>query len=111
MLGIGQEGRAMRRSGRRSGTASASARVIIMPDGRTASVSAGHKRWPTFGTPQAGLPTQHRILMPEHQQLDILRAVPTEQQDDQAEHPTRQHVSDLEQHPASQPPPPQTCWR
>ncbi len=27
-----------------------------MPDGRKVSVSAGHKRWPTFGTPQAFLP-------------------------------------------------------
>jgi hypothetical protein len=43
--------------------------------------------------------------MPEHQQISILRLVATAQQDDQAEHPARQHVGDLEQHPASQAPP------
>ena len=53
----------------------------------------------------ASAPAQHRVLTPEHQQLSILRLVATAQQDDQAEHPTRQHVGDLEQHPASQAPP------
>ena len=52
----------------------------------------------------AGIPAQHRVLMPEHEQLDILRPVTAEPQDGQAEHPARQQVSDLEQHPASQPP-------
>jgi hypothetical protein len=39
--------------------------------------------------------------MPEHQQLRILRQVTAEQQDGQAEHPAREQVDDLEQHPAS----------
>jgi hypothetical protein len=38
--------------------------------------------------------------MPEHQQLSILRQVAPEHQDGQAEHPAREQVDDLEQHPA-----------
>ena len=49
----------------------------------------------------ASLSAQHRVLVPEHQQLSILRPVATAQQDDQAEYPARQHVDDLQQHPAS----------
>ena len=49
-------------------------------------------------------------LMPEHEQLGIFRPVTAEHQDDQAEHPARQQVDDLEQHPASQPPPCPSRW-
>jgi hypothetical protein len=59
----------------------------------------------------AGVPSQYRVLMPEHQQLSILRPVTAEHQDGHAEHPAREQVDDLEQHPASQPSPRQTCWR
>ena len=51
----------------------------------------------------ADVPAQHRVLVPEHQQLSILRPVAAEHQDGQAEYPARQQVDDLEQHPASQP--------
>ena len=46
-------------------------------------------------------PPQYRVLMPEHQQPGILRRVTAERQDGQAEHPAREHVDDLEQHPPS----------
>ena len=59
----------------------------------------------------AGVPPQDRVLMPEYQQLSILRQVAAEHQDGQAEHPAREQVDDLEQHPASQPSPRQACWR
>jgi hypothetical protein len=49
----------------------------------------------------ADVPPQYRILMPEHQQLSILRQVTAEHQDGQAEHPAHKQVDDLEQHPAS----------
>jgi hypothetical protein len=49
----------------------------------------------------ADLPPQYRVLMPEHQQLSILRQVTAEHQDGQAEYPAREQVDDLEQHPAS----------
>jgi hypothetical protein len=49
----------------------------------------------------ADVPTRYRVLMPEYQQLSILRQVGAEHQDGQAEHPAREQVSDLEQHPAS----------
>ena len=49
----------------------------------------------------AGVPPQYRVLMPEHQQLSILRQVTAEHQDGQAEYPAREQVGDLEQHPAS----------
>jgi len=39
--------------------------------------------------------------MPQHQQLGIFRPVTAQQQDHQAEHTAREHVEDLEQHPAS----------
>jgi hypothetical protein len=50
------------------------------------------------------MPAQHRVLVPEHEQLGTLRPVTAEHQDGQAEHPARQQVGDLDQHPASQPP-------
>jgi hypothetical protein len=50
------------------------------------------------------MPAQHRVLVPEHEQFGIFRPVTAEHQDGQAEHPARQQVDDLEQHPASQPP-------
>jgi hypothetical protein len=46
------------------------------------------------------MPPQYRVLMPENQQLSILRQLTAERQDDQAEQPARKHVDDLEQHPA-----------
>ncbi len=50
------------------------------------------------------LPPQHRVLVPECQQLSILGQVPAESnQDSTAEYPANQQVDDLEQHPASQP--------
>jgi len=49
----------------------------------------------------AGVPPQYRVLMPENQQLSILRQVAAEHQDSQAEYPAREQVDDLEQHPAS----------
>ena len=52
----------------------------------------------------ADIPAQHRVLVPECEQLSIFRQVTAEHQDCQAEHPARQQVDDLEQHPASQPP-------
>jgi hypothetical protein len=54
---------------------------------------------------------QHRVLVPEYQQLSIFRPVAAEHQDGQAEHPANRQVDDLEQHPASQPSPPQACCR
>jgi hypothetical protein len=59
----------------------------------------------------AGVPPQYRVLTPEHQQLSVLRQVAAEDQDGQAEHPAREQVDDLEQHPASQPAPRQACSR
>jgi hypothetical protein len=47
------------------------------------------------------VPAQHRVLVPEHEQPGILGRVAAEHQDGQAEHPARQQVDDLEQHPAS----------
>ena len=49
----------------------------------------------------AGVPPQDRVLVPEHQQLSVLRQVAAEDQDGQAEHPAREQVDDLEKHPAS----------
>ena len=48
----------------------------------------------------AGVPPRYRVLMPEHQQLSILRQVSAERQDGQAEHLAHEQVDDLE-HPAS----------
>jgi hypothetical protein len=47
------------------------------------------------------VPPQESVLMPEYQQLGILRQVAAEHQDGQAEYPAREQVDDLEQHPAS----------
>jgi hypothetical protein len=49
----------------------------------------------------AGMPLRHRVFMPQHQQLSILRQVTAEHQGGQAEDPARERVDDLEQHPAS----------
>jgi len=46
---------------------------------------------------------QHCVLVPQYQQLSILRLVPTEHQGSDTEYPANQQVDDLEQHPASQP--------
>jgi len=42
------------------------------------------------------VPAQNRALVPEHEQLGILRPVAAEYQDGQAEYPARQPVDDLE---------------
>jgi hypothetical protein len=42
-------------------------------------------RW--LVTHPAGVPAQQRVLVPEHQQLGILRQVPAEHQDSQTEYP------------------------
>jgi hypothetical protein len=47
----------------------------------------------------AGVPPQYRVLMPDHQQLSILRQVTAEHQDGQAEYPAREQVDDPEQYP------------
>jgi hypothetical protein len=57
------------------------------------------------------VPPQHRVLVPEHQQFSILRQIPAEYQDSQAEYLANQQVDDLKQHPASQPSPCPGCWR
>ena len=54
-------------------------------------------------------PAQHRVLVPEYQQLGILGPVAAEHQDGQAEYAARQQIDDPEQHPASQPSPRQAC--
>jgi hypothetical protein len=51
----------------------------------------------------AGVPAQHCVLVPEHQQPGVLRAVPADHQDSQAEQPAHQQADDLQQHLASQP--------
>jgi hypothetical protein len=43
---------------------------------------------------------QHGVLVPEYQQLSILRQVPAEDQHGQAGYPANEQVDDLEQHPA-----------
>jgi hypothetical protein len=59
----------------------------------------------------ADVAAEHRVLVPEHQQLSSLRPVAAEHQDSYAEYRARQQAGDLEQHPASQPSPRQICWR
>ena len=49
----------------------------------------------------ADVPSQYRVLVPEHEQFGIFRPVAAEHQDGQAEYPAREQVDDLEQHPAS----------
>jgi len=41
------------------------------------------------------VPAQHRVLVPEHEQLGILGPVTAEYQDGQAEYPARQQIDDL----------------
>ena len=62
-------------------------------------------------THPAELAAQHRVLVPEDQQLSILRPVAAEHQHSQAEYTARQQVDDLEQHPPSQPSPRPACWQ
>jgi hypothetical protein len=52
-----------------------------------------------------GVPAQHRVLVPEHQQLSILSQVPAEYQDGEGGYTADYQVDDLERHPASQPSP------
>jgi hypothetical protein len=47
----------------------------------------------------ASVPAQHRILVPEHQQLGVLRLVAAEHPDSQAKSPAHEQAGDLEQHP------------
>jgi hypothetical protein len=41
---------------------------------------------------------QHRVLVPEYQQLSILRHIPAERQDSEAEYLANQQVDDPDQH-------------
>ena len=79
---------------RRRGTNSASA--------ASQARSAGSYRTPT------GVPPQHCVLVPKHQQLGVFRAVAARQQHYQPKQPAHQQVNDLQGHPASQPPQRQT---
>jgi hypothetical protein len=63
--------------------------------------AANHTRVGRLVPDLAGVPAQHRVLVPEHQQLSILRQVTAEHQEGQPEYPAREQVDDLEQHPAS----------
>jgi hypothetical protein len=54
---------------------------------------------------------QHRVLVPEHEQLSILRQIPAEHEGSKAEYPANQQIDDLEQHSASQPSSRRGCWR
>ncbi len=54
--------------------------------------------WPA----QIFQPAQHRVLVPEHQQLAVLRPVPAKHQHSQTERPAHQQADDLEQQLASQ---------
>ena len=71
--------------------------------GTSRASARNHARWP--GSHRTRPATQHRVLVPEHQKLSILHPVVAAQHDNQAEYPARQEICDLEQHPASQPPP------
>ena len=77
--------------------------------GRSRASAANHTRSAGVSHP-ADVAAQHGVLVPEYQQLSILRPVAAEHQDSHAEYPARQQVGDLEQHPASQPSPCQACW-
>ena len=52
-----------------------------------------------------GVAAQHRVLVPEYQQLGVLPPVLPDHQHSQAENPAHQQTADLEQHPVSQPSP------
>ena len=58
-----------------------------------------------------GVTAQHRVLVPEHQQLSFPRPVPAEHQDSQAEYRANQQVDNPEQHSASRPSPRQARCR
>jgi len=62
-------------------------------------------------THPVGVAAQHRVLVPDYQQLSILRHVLAERQDSEAEYPANQQVDDPDQHGASQPSPRQARWR
>jgi PAS domain-containing protein len=64
-----------------------------------------------FVTHPAGVAAQHRVLVPEHEQLSILGQIPAEHEGSEAEYPANQQVDDLEQHSASQPSSRRGCWR
>ena len=75
---------------------------------RVSRVSAvNHTRSACFVPYPPGVPAQHRVLVPEHQQLSILGQVPAEHQDKETEYPANQQVDDLEHtRPANQHRPP-----
>ena len=58
---------------------------------------------PLLVSDPASVSAQHRVLVPQHQQLSIFRQA-ADRQDSQAKYPASQQVDDLEQHQASQPP-------
>jgi hypothetical protein len=47
------------------------------------------------------VPTQHRVLVPEHQQFSLLSQVPAEHQDGEGGYKANHQADDLEWHPAS----------
>ena len=48
------------------------------PRGRNRTGAANHTRSPGSYCTWPGIPAQYRVLMPEHEQLDILRPVTAE---------------------------------
>jgi hypothetical protein len=52
------------------------------------------------------VPPQHRIFVPEHQQLSLLGQVSAEHQDGEGGYKADYQVDDLERHLASEPSPP-----
>jgi hypothetical protein len=46
----------------------------------------------------ASIPAQDRVLVPEHEQLSVLRLVPAEHQGSRAKSPAHEQTGDLEQH-------------
>jgi hypothetical protein len=91
----------------------AACRISHTVDSATARPSQRGKPYPVgrLISHAANVAAQHCVLVPEHQQFSSLRPVAAEHQDSHAEYPARQQVDDLEQHPASQPPPRPACWR
>ena len=71
------------------------------PCHRGASTTPGR---PARTAPGRACPPGCGVLVPEHEQFGVFRAVAAKHQDGQAEYPARQQVDDLDQHPASQPP-------
>ena len=85
----------------------------VGPARRGAGPMPGARRISQTVTHPAGVAAQHRVLVPEYQQLSIHRHVLAERQDSEAEYPANQQVDDPDQHGASQPSPRQARrrWR